>query len=83
MPQFPWDAGTDTDNLRELLERWKGHMQELSEAEGQLGGAKDATDAEPVRRAVARALLAHEKQMAVEQAVAVKKRLKELVGCEP
>lgn len=79
---FPWNDTTPEPALQGLLERWTKHMQAVSSkglpvaediesyAAAQGGGGSDAA-----RLSVARNILQHEKRMAVEQAVAIKKRL--------
>ena len=72
---FPWDDSSGPAELQKLVEQWSEHMGAVKAGAEALGAV---TDGEPPRKAIARSLLTHERRMAVEQLVALKKRLKAL-----
>lgn len=78
---FPWDVSTPEDELQRLLAQWTQHMQDVS-GKGLPGKPEEASESAAggggsaaARLASVQTLLQHEKRMAVEQAVAIKKRL--------
>lgn len=81
---FPWDASTSEAELTHLLVQWTQHVQDVSVSGKNLPSSAldEATESAAAgggsgaaRLAAAQTLLQHEKRMAVEQAVAIKKRL--------
>ena len=72
---WPWDERTGVDALSALLTTLQAHVKAIA-ASPAFAEASTLEDEDMLRRrAIARQLLTHERSMALEQAVRVKRRL--------
>lgn len=75
-----WDDTTNLSTLQELHKQWKDHLVALDKALGDEATVAEggATVPMPLRRSIARQLLAHEREMGKEETCRIGRREREL-----